>query len=186
MNEIVEVFREIDGRPGYWVSNMGRVQSRKRKEWAFLSVHVNRLGFPEVQVFQNCKATFISIARAVLATFVGYPADPWLCVAKHKNGDLQDCRLENLEWVVCETDETYDPSVSHRRGVLKPSHTKDKMTESKYHQSQETIEKAVVNRRLSMEYRKKLKLVNDNVMTERQMDEVKDVYSIQQRFKNGK
>ena len=165
-----EIFKEIEGRPGYWVSNMGRVQSRKRKDWTFLSIHVNRLGFPEVQVFQNCKATFISIAREVLAAFRGYPADPWLCVAKHINGDLLDCRLENLEWVVCETDENYDPSVSHRRGVLKPDHTKAKMTASKYKQSQETIEKAVVNRRQSMEYRRKFKEVNN-------------LYSIQNRFR---
>lgn len=181
-----EIFKEIEGRPGYWVSNMGRVQSRKRKDWTFLSIHVNRLGFPETQVFQNCKATFISVAREVLAAFRGYPADPWLCVAKHINGDLLDCRLSNLEWVICETDDSYDPSVSHRRGVLKPDHTKAKMTASKYNQSQETIEKAVVNRRQSMEYRKMFKQVNDKVMSDRQIEDVKDIYSIQNRLRNGK
>lgn len=147
---------------------------------------MNRLGFPDVQVFQNCKATFISVAREVLAAFRGYPADPWLCVARHINGDLLDCRLENLEWVVCETDENYDPSVSHRRGVLKPEHTKAKMTASKYNQSPETIEKAVVNRRQSMEYRKMFKQVNDKVMSDRQIEDVKDIYFIQNRLRNGK
>lgn len=185
MDEI-EVFREIEGRPGYWVSNMGRVQSRKRKDWNFLSIHVNRLGFPEVQVFQNCKATFISIAREVLAAFRGYPAEPWLCVAKHINGDLLDCRLSNLEWVVCETDENYDPSVSHRRGVLKPEHTKAKMTQSKFHQSRDAVEKAVMTRQRSIEYRKMFKKVNDVTMSDSKIEEMKDIYSIHNRLKNGK
>ena len=182
----MEEFREINGRPGYWVSNMGRVQSRKRKDWVFLSIHVNRLGFSEVQVFQNCKATFIPIAREVLAAFEGYPADPWLCVARHINGDLQDCRLENLEWVVCETDETYDPSKSHRKGVLKPDHTKEKMSKSKFKQSRDAVEKAVMTRQRSIEYRKMFKRVNGVVMTERQKEEMKDIYSIYNRLSDGK
>lgn len=185
MDEI-EVFREIEGNPGYWISNMGRVQSRKRKDWCFLSLHINRLGYLEVQVFNKCKASFINVAREVLAAFRGYPSDPWLCVAKHLNGDLLDCRLENLEWVICETDDTYDPKKSKRMGVLKPEHTKAKMTQSKYNQSQETIEKAVINRRQSMEYRKLFKKVNDVTMSERKIDEMKDIYSIQNRLRNGK
>ena len=186
MKEIKEVFREVVGRPGYYVSNMGRVQSRKRKEWIFLSVHVNRLGFAEVQVFQNCKATFIPVAREVLAAFEGYPADPWLCVAKHINGDLLDCRLENLEWVICDTDETYDPSKSHRRGVLKPEHTRAKMSASKFNQSRDAVEKAVMTRQRSIEYRKMFKHVNGVGMTEEQKEEMKDIYSIHNRLRNGK
>jgi hypothetical protein len=96
----------------------------------------------------------IQLNRIVLETFRGYPADPWLCVAHHLDGDRTNCRLDNLEWVVCETTAEYDPQKSHRRGVLKPDFTKDRMTEAKLHQSRETIEKGLINRRKTMEFLK--------------------------------
>lgn len=170
MEEREEIFKELVGWPGYFASNLGRIMSCKRRLPKFLSTRVSRLGFLEIQVFEGSKSTFLNVAREVLAAFYGYPADPWLCVAKHKNGDLSDCRLENLEWVICETTKDYDPSRSRRRGVLKPSHTKEKMTASKFNQSRETIEKAIMTRKKNVEYRRKFKEVNN-------------LYSIQNRFR---
>ena len=155
-----EEFRPIEGDPGYLVSNMGRILSLKRREPVLLSIRQNRTGYAEGEVFSHGKVRFINIGREVLAAFRGYPADPWLCVVKHVNGDLMDCRLDNLEWVICETDETYDPELSKRKGVLKPEHTKDRMSDAKCNQSAETIRKAVIARTNNLEYRRMFKNIN--------------------------
>lgn len=181
-----ETFKPIIGRPGYMVSDLGRVLSLKRREPTLLSIRRNRTGYAEAEVFCNQKMSFINIGREVLAAFVGYPAEPWLCVAKHKNGDLMDCRLENLEWVICETDSTYDPTQSKRRGVLKPDHTKDRMTEAKYNQSEETIRKAVMSRKNTVELRKIYKKVNpQEPLPDSRLDEIHEVY-VEMRKLNGK
>lgn len=148
-----EIFKPINGFPGYFVSNMGRVQSRKRYEPIFLSICRSRLGYPIVQLWQGMKLTTIYLGRLVLETFEGFPAEPWLCYAHNKNGDILDCRLENLEWLICETTDEYDPKVSHKKGVLKPKATKDRMTAAKYRQSNETIQKAIVARMKTMQLR---------------------------------
>lgn len=148
-----EIFKPINGFPGYFVSNMGRVQSRKRYEPIFLSICRSRLGYPVVQLCKGKKIISIYLGRLVLETFVGFPTEPWLCYAHNKNGDILDCRLENLEWIICETTEEYDPKVSHRRGVLKPRTTKDRMTTAKFNQSNETIQKAIVARMKTMQLR---------------------------------
>lgn len=154
---IEEVFRPIEGYPGYYVSNLGRVQSRKRKEPIFLARVQSRLGYTIVQVVNRCNPITLYVARLVLAAFVGYPADPWLCYAHHKDGDLENCCIDNLEWIVCETTDEYDPTVSHRRGVLKPDTTKARMSEAKYKQSKETIQKIIQARIHTMQTRNYLK-----------------------------
>lgn len=148
-----EIFKPIEGYLGYYVSNMGRVLSKKRIEPIILSKHKMRLGYNTVQMWNKSKLDTLYIARLVLAAFEGYPAEPWLCYAHHKNGDLDDCRLENLEWIVCETTDEYDPKVSHRRGVLKPDLTKEKMTQAKLNQSKDTIEKGTINRLKTLQLR---------------------------------
>lgn len=143
-----EEFRPIEGYPGYLVSNLGRVMSVRRKSGPrVLSLHASRYGYMQVMVcFGGCM-TSLYVSRLVLAAFEGYPADPWLCVARHLDGDLSNCSLDNLVWVVCETTVDYDPSVSHRRGVLKPDFTREKMSAAKFNQSEETIEKQRVSRK---------------------------------------
>lgn len=148
-----EIFKPVKGFPGYYVSNMGRVQSRKRYEPIFLSICRSRLGYPIVQLWKDKCLSTVYLGRLVLETFVGFPTDPWLCYAHNLNGDILDCRLENLEWIICETTADYDPSVSHRKGVLKPDTTKGRMTEAKKNQKKETIEKGVMNRLRTMKLR---------------------------------
>ena len=149
-----EVFKPINGYPGYYVSNLGRVKSEKRKNPIFLSQTKSRLGYVVVQVISKCKSITMHVSRLVLEAFVGFPADPWLCYAHHKDGDLSNCCIDNLEWIVCETTEEYDPEVSHRRGVLKPDTTKDRMTAAKYCQSRETIQKIIAARVRTMQLKR--------------------------------
>ena len=148
-----EIFKPIDGFPGYYVSNLGNIQSRKRVNPIYMSTSNTRLGYKVAMLWNDGNLKSIYVGRTVLSAFVPYPADPWLCYCHHKNGDLNDCRLENLEWIVCETTEDYDPSKSHRKGVLKPDLTKARMTQAKYNQSRSSIEKAVMTRTRTIEIR---------------------------------
>ena len=142
-----ERFLPIEGYPGYFVSDLGRVMSTKRKSGPhIMSQRSTKYGFQEVMISVKCRLITLYVARLVLAAFEGYPADPWLCYAHHLNGDMSDCRLENLEWQVCETNWEYDPKKSHRRGVLKPDMTKEKMSQAKFNQTDETIQKQIISR----------------------------------------
>ena len=141
------------GYPGYYVSNMGRVQSRKR-EYPIIMQQRMRHGCMVVAVWERKKLITVYVARAVLSAFRGYPADPWLCVANHLNGNKEDCTLSNLEWYVCQTTDEYDPEVSHRRGVLKPEFTKERMTESKRFQSEDTKKKIIESRNRTLKSKK--------------------------------
>ena len=141
-----EEFRPIDGCKGYFISNLGRVKSVKRLEERIMSQHANKHGYMVAQFSDKGHLVTLYVARLVLAAFEGYPADPWLCYANHLDGDKSNCNLENLQWIVCETTLDYDPSKSHRRGVLKPDLTKENMSQAKFNQSEETIEKQRVAR----------------------------------------
>lgn len=149
-----EVFRPIDGFPGYFISNLGNIISRKRIEPIVMSTHRSRLGYQLVSLYNNKKLVSLQVARLVLKAFVEFPADPWLCYVHHKDGNLDNCSLDNLEWMVCETTDEYDPARSHRRGVLKPDTTKARMTTAKYRQSAETIRKITQSRLRTMELKR--------------------------------
>lgn len=150
-----EIWKKVDGYTGYYVSNLGRIKSLKRSEPIIMKLGRNRLGYTTALLWnkENNKLDILHLSRIVLAAFKGYPADPWLCYAHHINGDLTDCRLENLEWLICETTDEYDPKVSHRKGVLKPKLTKERMTQAKYKQEKGTIQKAVVARMKTLQIR---------------------------------
>ena len=152
-----EIFKDIEGFPGYYISNLGNIMSRKRGETHILSQIRSKYGYQEIMFYQNKKMHTLYVARLVLAAFKGYPADPWLCFAHHIDGDKSNCRLDNLEWLICETTDEYDPTKSHRRGVLRPDETKTNMTNAKYNQSVETIRKIVEARQKTIQTRNYLK-----------------------------
>lgn len=166
-----ESWRPIEGHYGYYVSDLGRIKSIKRKVEIIKKLQKSRSGIMTVLLFDKNenKIETLYVPRIVLEAFKGFPADPWLCVANHKNGNQEDCRLENLEWLVCETTDEYDPSVSHRRGVLKPEQTKSRMTEAKKKQSQETIRKIIESRTRTLEKRKQEKEEIKNSKTFKQL-----------------
>lgn len=146
-----EEFKEIMGFPGYWVSNLGRIMSTKRKKPMILAKTTNNQGYPSASLWQKGELFTIQMNRLVLETFKGYPAEPWLCVAHHIDGDRMNCDLDNLEWYICETTAEYDPKKSLRKGILKPDFTKEKMTSSKYNQSEDTVRKQIIKRRQTMQ-----------------------------------
>lgn len=149
-----EEFMELKELPGYYAGSNGTIVSLKGyKGPKVLAKRETKYGYMLVMLSIDGYPKSFQVARLVLSAFEGYPADPWLCYVYHKDGDLRNCRLDNIEWLVCETDETYDPSKSHRRGVLKPEDTKARMTMAKYNQSRETIEKAIATRKRHLKER---------------------------------
>lgn len=174
-----ENWKPVFGYRGYFVSDQGRVMSTKRDEPIILAVMYDKHGYACTFMAnpKTHKPDKYQIGRLVLEAFCDYPADPWLCIAHHKDGDRSNCSLENLEWLVCETTDEYDPSKSHRKGVLRPKETKENMTKAKKRQSRETIDRIVVNRQLTMRERYNFKVKIDETKTAKmKFDEIKKKY----------
>lgn len=80
---------------GYEVSNLGRVRSPN----GVLTLQWNGSNKETRNRYRTIliRKRLYSVARLVLLTFRGIPEiSTWM--AKHLNGDHDDCRLENLEW----------------------------------------------------------------------------------------
>lgn len=141
--------------PGYEISSEGRVFSTKTGERKELSSFKNmKTGQRMVMLSYRGKSMVKYVSRLVAEAFIGFPSEDHLCVVYNINGDKMDCRLSNLEVVICETTEDYDPAKSKRRGVLRPSETLKRMSEAKCHQSPETIRKQAESRRRTCNERK--------------------------------
>lgn len=86
----------------YWISSYGRVLSRatpnhQRPKIRLLSPGVARSGHLHVSLYRNRARRQAMVHRLVLETFVGPCPEGLQCA--HLNGDPQDNRLENLQWV---------------------------------------------------------------------------------------
>lgn len=149
-----ETLLPLKDYPGYYVGDFGSIVSMKREDGPkYLSQRNTNRGYRIVMLSLEGFLKSFQVDRLVLSTFRGYPAEPWLCFCHHKDGNNSNCRLDNLEWIICETTDEYDPSKSHRRGVLRPDSTKERMSMAKFNQSRETIEKAILSRQLTCERR---------------------------------
>lgn len=90
----MEERRRIEGWPGYWVTNTGRVWSDKSGRW--LKPHRNEKGYPVLQLYDRgrCRGTYVH--QLVAAAFLG--PKPVGMETRHLNGDKQDNRPENLRY----------------------------------------------------------------------------------------
>ena len=96
---MTEIWRDIEGYPGYQVSNKGRVSSGprpgyKRKKTIILKHCLNK-GYP--QVFLSCKGIERShqVHRLVMEAFVGKRDDMFVL---HLDNDPSNNCLDNLAW----------------------------------------------------------------------------------------
>jgi len=87
-----EIWKDIEGYPGYSVSNTGQIKGRQNK---IVIGSITHKGYRIVS-FCNCPKKARSVHRIVAEAFIdnknGYPQ------VNHKNGIKTDNRASNLEW----------------------------------------------------------------------------------------
>lgn len=102
-----EVWVNVDGHPGYQVSNLGGVRSTDRivvdrnQQRRFykgrqLRATINNAGYC---VIQTSARKPLLVHRLVAAAFL--PLDSERSQVNHKNGIRSDNRIDNLEWCTC-------------------------------------------------------------------------------------
>ena len=97
-----EVWKEVLGFDGYFVSNMGRVKkkSKRYKDYYLLSITYNKIsGYGYVSMVNNDgKAKNLNISRLVAHNFVDGHSDIKNTI-DHKDANKRNNRASNLEWV---------------------------------------------------------------------------------------
>lgn len=98
-----EIWKDIDGFPGYQISSKGRVRSFRDSRgnisthYKTLKLLLNKDNYFYVDLYtMDRKPVHKRIHRLVMDTFVGPRPD---LVVNHINGDKHDNNLTNLEWV---------------------------------------------------------------------------------------
>ncbi|WAG77023.1 NUMOD4 motif-containing HNH endonuclease [Metapseudomonas furukawaii] len=93
----VEDWRVIDGYDGiYWISSLGNVCSLKGKHPKLLKPG-SSAGYPFVNLLKDGAQISIKIHRLVAEAFLESPLINQ--VVNHKDGNKQNNRVQNLEWV---------------------------------------------------------------------------------------
>ena len=93
-----EEWREIEEFPHYSISNYGRVKHENRIEAR--KITVNDRGFPIVTLFgRDSKTRYLrQINKLVAQAFLPPPLYNDMTQVWHIDGDLANCRVENLKW----------------------------------------------------------------------------------------
>lgn len=97
-----EIWKDIEGFPGYQVSDLGRVRSFKNSHNGFketpavLALSDNSKGYLHCTLVKNGHAYTKRVNRLVGQAFIPNPDNK--PEVNHKNGDKTDNRASNLEW----------------------------------------------------------------------------------------
>lgn len=107
MENMVEIWKNIEGYPNYQVSNLGRVKSLERFyvsanggqryiEEHIVKAQYNKKGYLRLHLSKNGKLYSKSVHRLVAEAFI-LNSENKPCV-DHINGKRDDNRVENLRW----------------------------------------------------------------------------------------
>lgn len=118
---IPEDLKEIPGFPGYYINNVGEVySSRHYNKLTKMVLRQDKDGYLEVGLYKNNKRYFRRVHRLVLEAFSTNPLR--LTQVNHKDGNVQNNSIDNLEWCTCQ----YNLQHSFRVLGRKPSITTNK------------------------------------------------------------
>ena len=114
MNE--EIWRSIKNFSKYQISNKGRIRSWKGKGYYIRKLIKHQDGYLRIQFRNdNLKLYSFRVHRLVLEAFISPCPDKY--EANHKDGNKENNRVENLEWV------THQYNIQHavKKGFFVPS-----------------------------------------------------------------
>ena len=118
---IPEDLKEIPGFSGYYINNIGEVySSRHCNKLTKMILRQDKDGYLEVGLYKNKKRYFRRVHRLVLEAFSENPDR--LTQVNHKDGNVQNNSIDNLEWCTCQ----YNLQHSFRVLGRKPSITTNK------------------------------------------------------------
>ncbi len=115
--EFNEEWRPIDDFP-YLVSNFGNVVHESRPS-TIRKLGLNHQGFPTLTLFHtNNPSRYVrQVNKLVANAFLTPPEDLLETAIWHFDGDLTNCRVDNLKWE--RRDRVLDWNEAHRRGTPK-------------------------------------------------------------------
>jgi len=128
---IEEEWRDIEGFPGYTVSNLGRVCSVKRGRPIIMKVHKNKYGYLQLDLSdENKTAHSKTTHRLVISAFIPNTyAKPEI---NHKDGCKTNNNVSNLEWATGSENMTHAYATglhSSKRGKKHPHLTEEQIIE---------------------------------------------------------
>lgn len=106
------MWKKIAEFPNYSVSDKGEIRNDKRNK--LLSIAYNQDGYAIVQLWKNNKGYMRRVHRIVLQTF--FPIEnPEKYEVNHKDCNIKNNNIENLEWCTSEENTNYRLSLNHKR-----------------------------------------------------------------------
>ncbi len=100
MENVQEEWRPVNGDFDGWryeVSNLGRVRNASTK--LILAAFANNKGRLRVCLYRKYKFKHVLVHRLVAAAFLERPSNPNADDVNHKDGNPQNNRIDNLEWL---------------------------------------------------------------------------------------
>jgi hypothetical protein len=126
-----EIWRIIASFPDYAISDQGRVKRivscNASRAGAILIPQPNSKRYLRVVLYATKKPSHVFVHRLVLEAFAGKPFD--FMEANHKDGDLTNNRLSNLEWVTPQENAFHSFDLLGRKCYGKPRLTNAQTSE---------------------------------------------------------
>ena len=92
-----EVWKEVDGFPNYYVSNMGRIYTLNYKK--ILRPSLDKKGYEKITLTNGTKRFHTTVHKTVAKAFIPNPRN--YEQVNHKDENKRNNCVENLEW--CDT-----------------------------------------------------------------------------------